>query len=189
MGNVFCAKFADRPYVNESSLMTESWRERTEMDDTLSDLFVLSEGLPIDLGGVEARPLFESTVAQTDCWLVSLSSGRDDVDQGIMIRAVGGKIHVGGDDLVQPVLWVSTAPPLIDIGFVPQSRDSPMKVRVFNIWTGHRGVTQRSLGNSGIVVSQSGDSDVVLNCSSGIGPVNFDDLIVTIEMAGGDTAT
>ena len=47
---------------------------------------------------------------------------------------------------------------------------------------GPSGTTQAWIGNAGIVVDKASDASWTLRCSDGVGPTNFDDLVVHVVL-------
>lgn len=91
-------------------------------------------------------------------------------------------LRVGDIEAKHITLWRDTAPKEICVVVVAKKN---ARLRVWNIWRdaiNGQDVTQAWLRNSGMRIEPSGrPSETVLRCSDGVGPVDFDDLVVGLK--------
>lgn len=92
-----------------------------------------------------------------------------------------GMLAVDGEEIRELVLWVETAPPR-PIVVVPQSRLRPQVLAVWNVCKRTSGC-DAWIGNCGMLVEEAGPN-LTLRCSDGVGPPNFEDLVVEIGRVG-----
>lgn len=99
--------------------------------------------------------------------------------QGLAIKLEGGILSANNVEAKHLTLWQDTAPEEVCVLITKRKK---ARLMIWNIWRdtiGGQDVTQAWLRNSGMRIERSVDGgETILRCSDGIGPVNFDDLIV-----------
>lgn len=89
-----------------------------------------------------------------------------------------GRLFVNNQEAKHIILWVDTAPS--DVEIVCKAPRTGAVIRIWNAWRDSAGTTQAWLRNAGMLVDATG-AGVILRCSDGLGPPDFDDLIVKIQ--------
>lgn len=91
-------------------------------------------------------------------------------------------MRANGVEAKHLTLWRDTAPREL---LVSVAKKGNAKLRIWNIWrepAGSYEITQAWLGNAGMRIESSGEgNETILRCSDGVGPVDFDDLIVSVK--------
>jgi hypothetical protein len=101
--------------------------------------------------------------------------------QGLQLHSRPGALEIEGHASKHVVLWRDTAPDHVTLRVVSKPRTKPTDIIIRNTWKQSRGETKTSLGNAGIMVNNIGD-ELILNCSDGDGPPQFDDLVVALQI-------
>ncbi|KRA67188.1 hypothetical protein ASD89_02960 [Caulobacter sp. Root656] len=104
--------------------------------------------------------------------------------QGLAIKLEGGILCANDVEARHLTLWLDTAPK--EVCLLITKKKKKARLMIWNIWRDTidgRDITQAWLGNSGMRIELSGEgNETILRCSDGVGPVNFDDLIVGARM-------
>lgn len=92
-----------------------------------------------------------------------------------------GQLTVDGQTMNRLVLWTDTAPEVVQVVCRPPKAGAVL--RAWNNWD-RNGTMMAWLGNAGMLVEDQNDC-VVLRCSDGIGPPDFEDLVVELRLERG----
>jgi len=147
----------------------------------LSDRFRLARRSVIDVDNQLVRSVFALPVSAGSMLRVRrthLNGGRPQC----LRLAAAVDLRTNGRCARELVLRSSTSPSSVDI--VVDTYDATV-VYLWNTWTIDY-VEHAWLGNAGMVIEADFTSTnpiVRLSCSDGVGPVSFDDLVVSIEIA------
>lgn len=156
-----------------------------EMTEALADLFANAQTPQLEWEGAPAYAIYEVIPAPESVTVEFLNAINAPV-QGLTLKVSGGVLEVNGTEAQEMLLWHDTAP---DKVIVRVKRESGAKatVKLWNIWRGSIGgvdVSQAWLGNAGMRIEQSGDGkQLLLRCSDGEGPVEFNNLEVRVTFA------
>lgn len=152
----------------------------TDMTETLSSLFEKTNGAPIEIDGRLAWPMFKTKISRArQNFLIRRLKANDSPIPGLRIKAVKGEVEVNDQRCSEIILWADTSPDSVVISVLSKSG---CELKVWNVWRVD-GITQAWIGNSGVVVTEADDL-VTLECSDGLGKVDFSSLIVEMKKIG-----
>lgn len=97
--------------------------------------------------------------------------------QALKVGLQKGVLDVNGMRAPAVALWSHTSPDVVEV--VVRS-GTPTTLDVWNAWS-MGGVDSSWVGNAGIV-SRTTDHGQLLQCSDGIGPATFSDLVATVDI-------
>lgn len=86
-----------------------------------------------------------------------------------------GYIEVNKQKLNSPVFWKDTTPSTFIFKCFPKKETG--QLNLWNIWQYIDGRVDAWIGNAGIIVEQEDEGICFFRCSSGIGDIDFDDLV------------
>jgi hypothetical protein len=155
----------------------------------LSDLFVLSDGAPIERAGDLVHLMYDVPVEPNQritCTFLEASILRP---QGLRAKVINGNLLLGSrvyDNVLDSrvydnvVFWSDTAPSVVRFEVLPGGDADALTLRLWNAWRDTGDVFQAWIGNAGIVVEDHGQS-LTLHCSDGWNGPNFHDLVVRVD--------
>jgi hypothetical protein len=110
------------------------------------------------------------------------------VEQAVIVRTSKGKFALpSGARASKLVLWSTTAPAEVAL---PLTNRVPAEVVLYNAWRSQQwGNVDAWLRFSGILIEPLGEHEWRLRCSDGVGPADFDDLVLRIALGTGGTPT
>jgi hypothetical protein len=149
------------------------------MRKTLGERFMESKGEPLDVDGQTVIAMYQRTVNQGQRVSFRAKVGVTAPVQGVCLKLSKGLIRINRQDLKDVVLWLDTAPELLEFSCHPKGR-LPVDLKVWNCWRDEIGTTQAWIGNSGMIADEAGDR-VTLQCSPGAG--EFDPSRLTVELS------
>ena len=143
---------------------------------TLSEQFIASGSDIITWEGRTVRAVFRLQVSDGDRLRINRLTVNRERPQALKLAIAEGDLEVN-DTLAEAIsLWTTTSPRDVAVDI---HADEPTTVDIWNGWEfGH--VDQAWIGNAGLV-AQPVDRGYTLQCSDGLGPVDFTDLVVRIE--------
>lgn len=150
-------------------------------EETFADRFLASKGHPLSWRGQTVQIAFELEVVRNEDLELTFETSRETPIQGIHVSIDSGTLEVGLQRVKHAVLLRDTAPKRIVIRAHPKRTSG--RLRLWNGWKNEQGELSSGLGNAGLVADRVGD-EIVLRCSDGIGPPEFDDLVVRIRTRG-----
>jgi hypothetical protein len=144
---------------------------------TLTELYDQAGGKPINLDGRTVSPVCSLEVRDgTKITVTRLTASRTR-DQAAVLAIDQGVLEIDGFESSSLSLWTSTSPRAVEV-YV--RGDGASRLDIWNAWRGP--VFEGSwLGNAGIV-AQPVDGGVTLQCSDGVGPPDFTNLVIGIEI-------
>lgn len=148
------------------------------MNKSLGERFRESRGQPIQLDDKTVYGIYRRNISGKQPLEIRFRHTSEDPVQGLRMKLDKGSLVVNGQELKDVVLWADTSPETVSIECQPAGRGGELKI--WNAWRDDTGAMQAWIGNAGIVVDEEGDV-LTLRCSDGIGPPDFDDLIVEIK--------
>ena len=86
-----------------------------------------------------------------------------------------GILKVNKQKLNSPVFWKDTTPSTFIFKCFPKKETG--QLNLWNIWQYIDGRVDAWIGNAGIIVEQEDEGICFFRCSSGIGDIDFDDLV------------
>ena len=146
-------------------------------EPTISELLSRSNSDTINHRGRVVRAVVHLPVrdgARVRLERVSVGSPRP---QAIKIGVQKGVVDVNRHRAPAVALWSHTSPDVVDL--VVRS-GGPTTLDLWNAWS-MGGVDSSWIGNAGIVTRRT-DTGQLLQCSDGIGPATFNDLVVAVEI-------
>ena len=147
------------------------------MEETLSSIFTRTKGTPINLNGQTVVAIIEIKITKPRTVFsirrLSATNGRV---QGLVLKAVSGQIVVDGSGYPEIVLWSDTSPDAAEIEVLSKSGST---LKIWNVWKSNSGMSAW-VGNAGVQVSWP-DGKMTLECSDGVGDVDFSDYVVAFE--------
>lgn len=148
------------------------------MTSTLSKLFQEAKGEPITFSGKLVHGIYKREVKANTVFTIKILSHSEEIVQGLHVKATKGKFEVNGQLLSEFILWSDTCLTEIPIKF---SSKSDATVKFWNVWR-YENITHSWIGNTGFCINEE-ENKVVMECSDGIGDVNFNDLVVEIKFS------
>jgi len=149
------------------------------MEETLSSIFMRTKGKAINFNGktVVAIMEIEITKPRTVFSIRRLGVTNDRV-QGLALKAVSGQIVVdgSGDGYPEIILWSDISPDVVEIEVLSKFGST---LKVWNVWKSAFGINAW-VGNAGIHICRP-DGKMTLECSDGVGEVDFSDYVVVLE--------
>ncbi len=150
----------------------------SDIPEELADLFAAARSPTIDWEGTPVHAMWEIDPVPNQV-VFEFRRGVATPVQGLAIKLEEGILCANNVEAKHLTLWQDTAPKEVCVLITKRKK---ARLMIWNIWRetiGGRDVTQAWLRNSGMRIEPSGDgNETILRCSDGIGPVNFDDLIV-----------
>lgn len=148
------------------------------MPKDLSTLFAEQETNVLEWDGAPAYGLYEFAQIPK-CITVGFMAAKLSPVQGLHLKIRGGALEANGVEATNMVLWRDTAAVIVDVKVRPTSGTPSLKL--WNIWRVNSDVVQAWVGNSAMRIEEGQDSNsMVLRCSDGEGPADFDDLVVRL---------
>ncbi len=147
------------------------------MDQILSLLFQQSKGAPVESKGQLVHPIFKARVKSGQKrFLIRRIHATSSPVPGLRIKAVKGQIEVNGQRHPEVILWADTSPETVPLSVISKFG---CELKAWNVWRADD-LVQAWVGNAGLVISEA-DHVITLECSDGVGEVNFTDLVVQIQ--------
>lgn len=149
------------------------------MEETLSSIFARTKGKPIDFNGQTVVAIIEIKITKPRTVFsirrLSATNGRV---QGLVLKAVNGQLVVDSSGTGYPeiVLWSDSSPDVAEIEVLSKSGST---LKIWNVWKSTFGMNAW-VGNAGMHVCETGNK-MTLECSDGVGDVDFSDYVVTLE--------
>lgn len=151
------------------------------MVEELAELFAAARSPTIEWEGHFVHAIWE-LVPVPEQLAIEFRSATSAPVQGLAVKLEGGTLCANGVEAKHLTLWQDTAPREVCVMI---AKNGKARLKIWNIWRetkGHYDVTHAWLRNSGMRIEPSGeDGEMVLRCSDGIGPVSFDDLVVSVR--------
>ena len=146
----------------------------------LSERFMETDAKSIDVDGRPVVQMYEREVTDGTTVDVEFERTAGDRVQGLNLSLTDGVLEVNEERIRDVVLYTDTAPrhvPLIC------HTEGPVTAQVWNSWRAESGEDRDDawIGEAGIAVDDQGSEEVRLRCSDGIGPLDFDDLVVRLR--------
>lgn len=155
----------------------KSWVLKVE--ETLSSIFARTKGTPINFNGQTVIAIIEIKITKPrTVFSIRRLSAKTARVQGLVLKVANGQIIVDSSDASYPevVLWSDVSPDVTKIEVLSKSGST---LKIWNVWKSTFGMNAW-VGNAGIHVCETG-SMMTLECSDGVGDVDFSDYVVTLE--------
>ncbi|MBV4463593.1 hypothetical protein KVG95_09615 [Pseudomonas sp. SWRI79] len=149
------------------------------MEETLSSIFARTKGTPINFNGQTVVAIIEIKITKPRTVFsirrLRATNGRV---QGLVLKAANGQLVVDSSGTGYPeiVLWSDTSPDVAEIEVLSKSGST---LKIWNVWKSTFGMSAW-VGNAGMHVCETGNK-MMLECSDGVGDVDFSDYVVTLE--------
>lgn len=154
------------------------------MVETLSSLFQKSKGAPIEIDGRLAQPIYQTSIeAKRKEFLIRRLKATGSPVQGLRMKVVNGEIEVNGQRHPEIILWSDTSPEAVVISILSKTG---CELKAWNVWQAGD-IVQAWVGNSGLLINKIGKV-VTLECSDGVGEIDFSNLVVQIEQCDSRTS-
>lgn len=161
------------------------------MATSMMQRFAESGFEPVEVNGDLVHPMYRVQVQQGDRVRIEWLRATSPRVQGLSLRlrtpGVGGRRGEGGvlraESAEAPtiVLWMDTAPPVVDADCVDLKPGAELQIS--NRWRLADGREDEWLNNFGIKIEPLNGSGAILHCSDGYGDdLNFEDLVVRVEL-------
>lgn len=146
-------------------------------DRSLAEQFHKSSGRPINIDGRKILAVSHLKVSDGTTLRVTRLTASRSRDQAVVLAVDSGHLEIDGFEAPAISLWTSTAPREVELTVRGEQATG------LDIWNAWRGPAFEGawLGNAGIV-EQPVAAGFTLQCSDGIGPPDFTDLVVTVEL-------
>jgi len=143
---------------------------------------------PIERDGAVVHPMYRRRLRAGDLVRITWLSAASPRVQGLSLRlrlpgksgrkGEGGRLRVADAESPTIVLWMDTAPQVVDVECVEIADGAELQIS--NRWRLPNGREDEWLNNFGMLVEPSSDA-VTLRCSDGYGDdPTFDDLVVKV---------
>ncbi len=148
----------------------------------LSERFMETDAKSIDVDGRTVVQMYEREVTDGTTVEVEFLNTAGDRVQGLNLSLTDGELEVNEERVRDVVLYTDTAPR--EVRLICHTGGGPATLQVWNSWRAQSGEDRDDawIGEAGIVVDDQGSGEVVLRCSDGIGPPDFDDLVVRLRV-------
>ena len=140
-------------------------------------MFIKNKGEAINING-GLVVMSQKLEVKTDQYVkIEFIRSKNDYRQGIELSLDKRKgcIEVNNQKLNSPVFWKDTAPSTIIFKCFPKKETG--QLNLWNIWQYIDDRVDAWIGNAGIIVEQEDEGIFLFRCSSGIGDIDFDDLV------------
>jgi hypothetical protein len=160
--------------------LTDTGGQGTSMSVTLSELFLTSEGQPVNYDGGLVYSMFEIPIeAGFHRWEFRLIKTSHSLVSGMNFQCKNGILEVEGIKTGQMTLWTDTSPK--SVKFNLRSKKNCV-LKLWNKWR-YENVNHAWLGNSGMRV-QTSKFCYRFECSQGFGEVDFSAFITELLLDG-----
>ena len=149
---------------------------------TLNERLAESKGEPFEYEGLTVHGIYRCEVHPDDTLQVRFVRWNAMIRQGLQLKINRGRLLVNGQSSKSGVLWMDTAPEVVEIVCQPPKAGATLSL--WNTWE-RDGIVHAWLGNAGMLVEQRDDA-VVLKCSDGVGNPDFQDLVVELRLVHRD---
>ena len=149
----------------------------TDAPPDLAARFADSDGRAVSIDGHDVQPMLRLEVNPGDIIEVARLTANRQRPQAVKLALADGDLVVSSTRAHSVGLWNTTAPRRVRVRV-----DAPAATTL-DIWNAWRfvGLDHAWIGNAGMTI-QSERRRHTLQCSDGVGPVDFTDLVVTIEV-------
>jgi hypothetical protein len=150
-----------------------------KMEETLSSTFMRTKGKAINFNGKTVVAIMEIKITEPrTVFSVRRLGATNGRVQGLALKMMGGKIVVegSGNGCPEIVLWSDTSPDALQIEVFSKGGNV---LKIWNVWKSAFGMNAW-VGNAGIHVHGT-DGTMTLECSDGVGDVDFSDYVVVVE--------
>ena len=150
-----------------------------KMEETLSSTFMRTKGKPISFNGKTVVAIIEIKITEPrTVFSVRRLGATNGRVQGLALKIKGGQIVVegSGNGCPEIVLWSDTSPDALEIEVFSKGGNV---LKIWNVWKSAFGMNAW-VGNAGIHVHGT-DGTMTLECSDGVGDVDFSDYVVVVE--------
>jgi hypothetical protein len=167
------------------------------MATSMMSRFVESGFQPVEFEGEIVHPMYTVDINERDHVRVTWIDANSPRVQGLTLRlripgrmgrkGEGGLLRVGDAESPSIILWMDTAPEVVDAECIERADGAVLQVS--NRWRLPDGREDEWLNNYGIKLEPVGQDALVLHCSDGYGDApSFDDLIVRLDVVRGNHA-
>lgn len=146
------------------------------MTETLAVLFQKAKAAVIEYDGQLIHGILNLKIEGNQKFIIRRLKAAKSSVQGLRLKAVKGFIEVNGQSHQEIILWADTCPEIIDINVTSKSG---CELKIWNVWKAGD-ITQAWIGNAGFIISEK-ENVMILECSDGVGGINFSDFVVEIE--------
>ncbi len=146
-------------------------------DGDLATRFAESGSEVIDVDGQDVRQLLTLTVQPGDVLEIARLTANRQRPQALRLATHTGELIVSSTTAAEVALWTTTAPRKARARV---DASEPTSLDIWNSWR-FGGLEHAWIGNAGMVIHSDRDR-YTLQCSDGIGPVDFTDLVVTVQI-------
>jgi hypothetical protein len=146
----------------------------------LSERFMDTDAKSIEVDGRSVVQMYEREATDGTTVDVEFLRTAGDRVQGLNLSLTDGVLEVNEQRIRDVVLYTDTAPRHVRL--LCRS-GGPATLQVWNSWRAQSGEDRNDawIGEAGIAVDDQGSEEALLRCSDGIGPLDFDDLVVRLR--------
>ncbi len=146
------------------------------MPETLAVLFQKSKAAVIEYNNQLVHGILNLKINGSQKFIIRRLNSSKSLLQGLRLKAVKGSIEVNGQSHGDIILWADTCPEAVDIYVASKSE---CELKIWNVWKSGE-ITHAWIGNAGFLVFEK-ENIIMLECSDGVGEVDFSDLVIEIE--------
>jgi hypothetical protein len=145
-------------------------------EPTIAELLENSDTDTVNHRGRVVRALVRFPVGDGSVVTVERLDVSDTRPQALKLAVNEGRLSVNGHDASVIALWSDTSPSTVELTV---SGDATT-LEIWNAWS-FGGIDSAWTGNAGIV-TRATDAGTILQCSDGVGPASFSDLVVQVTV-------
>ncbi|MFI5775503.1 tetratricopeptide repeat protein [Nocardia sp. NPDC051570] len=153
----------------------------------LAERYVSAE--PVDWRGDAVYPMYCAPLGPDPTMislrLCSAAPPEGLLGLGIGLSVLGGHVALGGRRLHGVDVWTDAMAPGIELEVQAAGPDA--SVTLTPVWMDTAGATESWTGNYGMLIDSTPGHAPMLHCSTGIGPADFAELVVQVEVTASPT--
>jgi hypothetical protein len=149
----------------------------------LASMLADARGGPIEYAGKEVRLGYYIPVLRNQEVEAMFIKADQSCEQGFKVSVDKGKgtVEAAGKEMKIAVFWTSTAPDQFTVRCLTKNEQGVIYVQ--NIWRNRlTGGSDSGIRNAGLYVDMAGNTEYEFHCSSGLGPVNFEDIVFRMTL-------
>ncbi len=145
-------------------------------EPTIAELLENSDTDTVNHRGRVVRALVRLPVGDGTAVTVERLDVSDTRPQALKLAVNEGTLSVNGHDAAVIALWSDTSPSTVEL----RVSGASTTLEIWNAWS-FGGIDSAWTGNAGIV-TRATDDGTILQCSDGVGPASFSDLVVQVTI-------
>ena len=145
------------------------------MEKSFEEYFNETDGQPFNYNGKKIELSFHLKADNLSQFRLNNFQTGSDWKQGIVVRALEGKLYHNGIKNNAFVFWQNSFDKHIDFEFIHGK-----KLVIYNVWDTGNGAMQAGHNGAGIFIEEKKDGRFILNCNDAFPDGNMNDLVFTL---------